>query len=216
LGASGYRQLLERGYRRFGQQLFRPACKVCHECISLRVIVPRFRLTASYRRILRQNANIRAELHPVFASSAHVQLLNRYQAFMHANRGWDLRAYDLGSYREAFIIGADGFAKQWLYMEGAELRGVALMDEVPQAISLVYFFYDPEWRDRSPGTFSILTQLLYAQQQDLQYAYLGYAVERCQSLRYKGRFRPHEVLVHAGSDDGIPRWRELDFLSGPV
>ena len=80
------------------------------------------------------------------------------------------------------------------------------MDVARGAISLVYFFYDPDWRADSPGTFSILNQLLYAKSAGIDYAYLGYWIDECQSMRYKGRFYPREVLAKYPAADESPVW----------
>ena len=44
--------LLLRGWRRFGPAYFRPACKLCTECQSIRLDVHRFDTTDSQRRAL--------------------------------------------------------------------------------------------------------------------------------------------------------------------
>ena len=202
-----YGDLLARGYRRFGWQVFRPVCSSCTQCRSLRVVLPQFALNASDRRVLHNNEHIRVELHPLFATREHVELYNRYQAFMHEHRGWDPRAATISSYRDSFLSGPAELGRQWLFFEADQLIGVALMDRVPDAISLVYFFHEPTWRARSPGRFSILKQLLYAKEQGLQYAYLGYWIERCGSMNYKNRFRPHEILAEYVPDEGTPVWK---------
>lgn len=46
--------LVERGWRRFGPEYFRPICVGCMECVSLRVPVRRFDLTKSQRRVVRK------------------------------------------------------------------------------------------------------------------------------------------------------------------
>ena len=112
----------------------------------------------------------------------------------------------LDSYRLEFLSGASNSGRQWLYFDKDKLVGVALMDEAPGAISLVYFFYHPGWRASSPGTFSILNQILYAKASNLQYAYLGYWIESCQSMSYKGRFQPRQILIGYPKNDAAPAW----------
>lgn len=215
LTAAEYSELLASGYRRFGWQIFRPACPACAACRSLRVLVSEFKPGLSERRILRKNATIRAELHPLFASREIVDLYNCYQRFMCAHRGWSLQQCDREAYVDAFLTGAVSHGRQWLYFDGSQLIGVALMDEVPDAISLVYCFYHPDWRPRSPGTFSILNQILYAQATNRKYAYLGYWIHDCQSMKYKIRFRPHEILREYPPDGEQPIWeRSIAELSG--
>jgi arginyl-tRNA--protein-N-Asp/Glu arginylyltransferase len=201
-----YEDLLARGYRRFGWQVLRPACPNCFQCRSLRVLVQHWRASRSEARVLRKNQGIRAELHPLFVTREHIQLHNLYHRFMHQHRGWPLQTLDPNAFRDQFLSGAVNVGRQWLYFEEDRLIGVAMMDAAPRSISLVYFFYDPGWRARSPGTFSILNQLLYAQSSGLDYAYLGYWIEACPSMSYKGRFRPREILSEYPNEESAPVW----------
>jgi len=198
--------LLERGYRRFGWQVFRPACRNCRKCRSVRIAVQQFNPNGSERRVLRKNEGIRAELHPLFASREHLALYNEYHRFMHQHRGWPLQQITASGYNQEFLTGASDAGSQWLYFDAGRLVGVSLMDEVPGAISLIYFFYDPAWRGQSPGTFSILNQLLYAKSRGLEYAYLGYWVDECPSMHYKGRFHPRQILVDYPAEDEPAVW----------
>jgi arginyl-tRNA--protein-N-Asp/Glu arginylyltransferase len=200
---------MERGYRRFGMQVFRPACGACIECRSMRIPVQEFSPTGSQRRVLRQNRHIRAELHTAYVTAGHVELFNVYHQFMGGHRGWPVQHVDAETYHRDFVLDPARTGRQWLYFDeenGDKLVGVALMDEVPGAISLVYFYYDPAWRGQSPGTFSILNQLLYAKAAGLEYAYFGYWVKGCQSLAYKSRFTPHEILLGLPADDEPAVW----------
>lgn len=201
-----YADLLARGYRRFGWQVFRPACPRCSQCRSVRLLPQQWRPSSSELRVLRKNENIRAELHPLFVTREHLDLYNRYHQFMHQHRGWPLQQTTPASYRDEFLSGALKLGRQWLYFDQDRLVGVAIMDEAPAAISLVYYFYDPDWRELSPGTFSILNQLRYAKEQGLEYAYLGYWIDACPSMSYKGRFRPREILSVYPTEDESPVW----------
>ena len=206
MSASEYADLLARGYRRFGSQVFRPACANCDKCRSVRVLAGEFIPNGSERRVLRKNEGIRAELHPPFATREHVALYNLYHGFMREHRGWPHREATMDSYRENFLTGASELGRQWLYFEGSRLVGVAFMDEAIEAISLVYFFYDPAWRAKSPGTFSILKQLMHAKAANIPYAYLGYWIESCPAMSYKGRFRPRQILREYPADGAPAVW----------
>jgi arginyl-tRNA--protein-N-Asp/Glu arginylyltransferase len=207
MSSAEYSQLLARGWRRFGWQLFRPTCPRCRECRSIRVLAQQFSPTAGQRRVLRKNEAVRAELQPLFAARETVDLYNRYQSFMHEHRGWGLQRATNATYREMFISGPAELGRQWLYFERDRLIGVAIMDEVPQAVSLVYFFHDPEWRAQSPGVFSILNQIRYAGSQGMQHAYLGYWIKDCQSMNYKNRFAPYEMLENYLGEKDEPIWQ---------
>jgi arginyl-tRNA--protein-N-Asp/Glu arginylyltransferase len=58
----------------------------------------------------------------------------------------------------------------------------------------MYFYYDPDERQRSLGTFNVLSVIAAARERRVAHVYLGYYVDGCGSLEYKGRFRPNEVL----------------------
>jgi len=210
LSGSEYVKLLSRGWRRFGWQLFRPACPKCRECRSIRVLAQEFHATAGQRRVQRKNEAIRAELHPLFIVRETVDLFNRYQRFMHEHRGWELQRASAASYRDMFLSGPNALGKQWLYFSDDKLVGVAMMDEVaPEAASLVYFFHDPDWRSQSPGVFSVLTQIEYAKVRRFPYAYLGYWIKECQSMNYKNRFAPYEMLDEYVKEEDSPVWRKI-------
>jgi arginyl-tRNA--protein-N-Asp/Glu arginylyltransferase len=59
----------------------------------------------------------------------------------------------------------------------------------------VYTFFDPELKSDSLGTYSILKQVEYCRDHDLQYLYLGYYVAESQHKQYKSRFKPNERLI---------------------
>src|SRR5439155_463579 len=76
----------------------------------------------------------------------------------------------------------------------AGLVGVGLADETPFSLSAVYCYHDPAREKLSIGTYSVLQTIEYARRKGLRHVYLGYRVEGCISLRYKGRFQPQESL----------------------
>ena len=204
-----YADLLARGWRRFGWQFFRPACPRCRECRSVRVLTQEYTASASQRRVMRKNETVRAELHPLFAVREILQLHNSYQYFMHQHRGWELQQTSMAGYHDMFLSGPVELGRQWLYFSGDRLIGVAMIDLACDAVSLVYFFHDPEFRAQSPGIFSVLTQLDFARTQGMRYAYLGYWIKDCGSMNYKNRFHPYEILDGYVTEEESPLWRRF-------
>ena len=203
-----YEDLLARGYRRFGRQIFRPACPRCEQCVSIRVLVDRFEPSRSQRRVVRRNRDVEAIREPAYVADAFVELYNRYHSFMAETRGWRHDRISRSDYFDSFVAGGQAFAWQWLFLRRGRLVGVALMDETPAATSLVYFFHEPSWRPDSPGVFSILTQLEYSKSRGKRYAYPGYWIEANRSMSYKSRFRPFETLAAHPVSDERPLWSE--------
>ena len=58
----------------------------------------------------------------------------------------------------------------------------------------------------SLGTYNVLCALQYAKRRRLAHLYLGYRVEGCLSLKYKGRFLPQERLRGRVDPPMAPRW----------
>ena len=68
-----------------------------------------------------------------------------------------------------------------------------------EGLLALHFSNNPAERHRSLGTYNALSILASARERGLPHVYLGYYVEGCRSLDFKGRFRPNEVLSGHGS-----------------
>ena len=84
--------------------------------------------------------------------------------------------------------------------------GVGVFDATPQALSAVYFYFDPELEWRSPGTLNVLWLVAEARRRALRFLYLGYYVAGSRSMAYKAGFGPHQLLGRDGRFvPGAPR-----------
>ena len=72
------------------------------------------------------------------------------------------------------------------------LLAVAVTDLVPDALSAVYTFYDPDESDRGLGTLGVLRQLEWAARDGWGHLYLGYWIAGHAKMHYKRRFGPME------------------------
>jgi len=194
-----YMERLEHGWRRFGRVLFRPSCPSCQMCWSLRVPVDRFRPSRSQRRAWNVNQrDVTIRIAAPTATFAKIDLFERYHEHQHAFKQWPpTEAHGLERFTDNPFR-----TEEWCYHVGDRLVAVGYVDVLPGGLSAIYFYYDPQERHRSLGTFNILAILEAARHRNLPHVYLGYYVEGCRSLEYKARFRPNEVLK---GDD----WRAL-------
>ncbi len=87
--------------------------------------------------------------------------------------------------------------EEWCYYIDDNLVAVSYIDPLPDGLSGVYFFLDPDYYKHSLGTWIALTMIDRAKAASMPYVYLGYYVEGCRSMEYKDRFAPNEIL---GSD----------------
>ncbi|MCA9584374.1 MAG: arginyltransferase [Myxococcales bacterium] len=200
--------LLVRGWRRFGFDYFRPACAGCAECQPTRVVVDGFVPTRSQRRAIAGARGWEAHLERPIVDRERLELHARWHADREVARAWSPTDLDAEGY--ALQLAWPHPAARELSFRDAErghrLVGVGLCDETPDALSAVYFFFDPEYGRASPGVVNVVTTLEIARAAGKSHVYLGYRVDGCPSLAYKGRFKPQERLVGAPADDEEPRW----------
>ncbi|HWE40369.1 MAG TPA: arginyltransferase [Isosphaeraceae bacterium] len=200
--ASYTRRLLE-GWRRFGSVTFRPRCRACSACRSLRVDVARFRPDRSQRRAWKRNeSDVTLLVGEPAVDAARLDLYRRFHAHQQAAKGWPGSGGDPDSYRLTFVDNPFP-TREWRFELGGKLVGVGYVDELPVGLSAIYFFHDPDHRDRSLGTWNVLRLLDHARSLGLPHLYLGYHVAGCRSLAYKARFAPNQALDPNGT------WRDF-------
>ena len=202
--AADYLGRLKAGWRRFGGMLFRPRCPACRACQSLRVLVDRFRTNRSQKRAFKTNAGqVELVIGEPSVSRAKLRLYDAYHAYQTETKGWpEHPAKDIESYSQSFVENPIP-TEEWCYYLDQQLIGVGYVDCLPEGLSAIYFFYDPAFRQRSLGTFNVLSLLAESAQRRLPHLYLGYYVEGCQSLAYKCTYAPNQIL----GPDGL--WRDF-------
>lgn len=195
LTRSEYAVRLDQGWRRFGHAMFRPVCAACRMCRSIRVPAATFCPDRSQRRAWNTNRrDVTIAIDTPAITPAKRALYQKYHRYQHAARDWPSPG---DSDIETFVD--NPFAtEEWSYWTNGRLLGVGYVDVVAAGLSAMYFYYDPDERRRSLGTFNVLSVLSAARERGLPYVYLGYYVEGCRSLEYKNRFRPNEILTGAG------------------
>ncbi len=201
LSPAQYAKKMDEGFRRFGHDLFRPRCPSCNACQALRIDVARFRPDRSQRRCLKRNRDdVRREIVTPEVTDATLDLSQRFHDARALTKGWSSHDRDPFIHRLSFVENPFA-ASEWRYFLGDELIGVGYVDDLPTGLSAVYFLHEPGLSERSLGTYNVLSMIDEARLRRLPHVYLGYYVDGCQSLEYKARFRPNEILT----DDG--RWR---------
>lgn len=186
--------LVERGWRRFGNYYSRPQCQNCKDCLNLRIDVKNYVFSKSAKRAFKKASPIRYVVQSPTISTEHLKLYDKYHRFMEQKRGWQYYALKPQSYHELYVSGAHNFGKEVLYFFEDKLIGVDLIDFLDDGISSIYFYYDPDFEKFSLGRLSLYEQILLAKEYNLDWIYLGYYVENCQSLKYKALYKPYQIL----------------------
>lgn len=193
LGA-GYRLLLDRGYRRHGFHVYRPDCANCQECKILRLPVATFAPTRSQKRVWKKGQSVfRVENGPPSYSREKEQLYCKYLACQHGS----CDDMDPCRYSDFFVSSFLATTEELRLYAGDQLVGLGIFDVVGDALSSVYFFFDPDYARYSPGTFSILAEIELCKARGLSHYYPGYFISACHAMNYKARFGPAEVKLPA-------------------
>lgn len=200
LSPAAYSALVDQGFRRSGEYVYRPGCPHCDACQSLRIPVAEFVPSRRHRRCLAANARLRIHVVPPTFRDEHFRLYKRYIEQRHA--GSQMANPTPNQYLE-FLTASWAQTVFYEFREDDRLLAVSVVDELSYGLSAVYTFYEPELPKRSLGTLAILWLINETRQLGLRYLYLGYWIAECRQMRYKSDFRPHEVYTQA-------QWRRAE------
>lgn len=205
-------EMLSRGWRRFGPCYFRPACRACDECVTLRVLSDRFAPSKSQRRAARKGARLRRVVGRPIVDDARLALYAKWHADRESVRDWPASEQSAERYSLDFAFPHPAAREVAFYDDaaGGKLVGLGLCDETPHAMSAAFFFYDPDYAGDSLGVVNVVTLIDDAKQRGIPHVYLGYRVMGCASLRYKAGYGPHELLVGRPERDEATVWRPAD------
>ncbi|XP_060896619.1 arginyl-tRNA--protein transferase 1 isoform X4 [Labrus mixtus] len=94
-------------------------------------------------------------------------------------------------------VGYGSFHQQY-WLDG-RIVAVGVIDILPTCVSSVYLYYHPDFASLSLGSYSALreisfTRQLQKQSPKLSYYYLGFYIHSCPKMRYKGQYRPSDLL----------------------
>lgn len=194
-----YGDLVRHGFRRSGVYTYRPWCDACQACVPVRIPVERFEPDRSMRRTWKRNQNLEATELKLAFHQDHYELYRRYQHVRHTGGGMDGDSQD--QYTQ-FLLQSRVDTRLVEFREAGVLRMVSIIDCLPDGLSSVYTFFDPDLDHSSLGSFGILWQVEACRRIKRPYLYLGYWIRDCNKMSYKRRFRPLEGLVSEN-------WREL-------
>ena len=179
--------LLKSGFRRSGKTIYKPHCRNCNACVSVRIPAREYQPNRAQKRCFKKNRDVYTTMVPSKFSEEHFQLYSQYQSWRHTGDIMDHR--DPERYNE-FMVESSIETVFIEYRLDEKLIGLSVCDLPDDGMSAVYTFFDPHMQNRSLGTFAIMTQLDYVRKMELDWLYLGYWIEDCRKMSYKTNFKP--------------------------
>ena len=198
-----YNELIQIGFRRDGDVLYRPICLLCQSCLSSRVQVAHFIANRTQKKLLNLNKNITTQWQSTVYNTEHEDLYIKYLQHRHEKTN---SLHTLKRYYAQLVGQTSVDTKTLEFRLDNKLVMVSIIDKVHDGISSVYTFYDTHNPQRSFGTFNILWQIQWAVQHQISWVYLGYWIKQSPKMNYKSRFQPLE-LFHQG------KWTAFDKIN---
>lgn len=189
-------KFLAHGYRRNGNSMYNMRCPECSLCVPIRIRPEEFRPNRNQRRVLKKNKDIKTGIAPLTMSGENLAVLQKFLKQRFSGGSSDAEGYYTG-----FFITSIARCFEIRYRIDEELVGVAVVDGSADWLNAVYFYFNPDYSDRSLGTYNILHLVNFCQNQKIDFLYLGYWIDGLKGMDYKKCFRPHELFI-----DGC--WRE--------
>jgi len=164
----------------------------------VRIPVRDFIATRSQRRAWERHAELGSQAQPLKFRLEHYALYLRYQSKRHSGGGMDNDSRDQYSH---FLLQSRVDTRLVEFRDEGQLVMVSIVDYLPDGLSSVYTFFEPERRG-SFGTYNVLWQIEACRALGLPYLYLGYWIRESPKMAYKSRFMPIEGFSGGG-------WRRL-------
>ena len=189
-----YDRLINNGFRRSGDHIYRPHCDDCKACISIRIPCDTFTPSKQQKRCAKKGLRFSQRLQPACFDQQHYELFERYINARHTDG--DMYPTSEKQYRE-FLL-SDWLNTQFLDLlepTTGNLVACLVFDEISSGTSAIYSFFDPDYSQFSPGRLLVLKLVNITRQKQLEYVYLGYWIKNCRKMSYKGEYRPIECFT---------------------
>lgn len=184
--------LSELGFRRSGEYVYRPNCENCNACIATRIPIKNFKLSRNQKRTWKRNQDLTVNIRRAEFDQEHFDLYERYIAARHSGGGMDNPTPE--SYMQ-FLTSEWSETYFFEFRLDEQLAAIAVVDKLEKSYSAVYTFFDPDLSHRSLGRFAVLYEIEHARQENLDFLYLGYWIEKCQKMNYKQDYQPQEHFI---------------------
>ena len=187
-----YSWLMANGFRRSNDQIYKPYCENCNACKSLRVVLEDFTPSKSQKRLLKKNQSFEVKISETATANYYPLYENYINTIHHDGSMFPATTTQFESFTKSTVTNQI-FVETW---DKDILISVAVTDVLTDALSAVYTFYHPDYKNRGLGVFSILNQINLSLKLGKKYVYLGYQIDECQKMNYKNKYFPYQELIN--------------------
>lgn len=207
-----YEALMLNGWRRSGSYFYRPINhKTCCPSYTIRLLASSFVPSKSQKKALKGIAKlshcIEISTERSSFSLEKFELYKKYQMAVHGDEESEISHQSfqrflvdspLNSPNANPTLNLQYGTYHQLYRLQGELIAVGVVDLLPSGLSSVYLFYDPNKRDLSLGKYSAMKEIEFCTSFGFEFYYMGYYIHNCEKMRYKGEYKPSELLCPSG------------------
>ena len=137
-----------------------------------------------------------------YQMTVHKELKSRWSHQSH--KRWLCSGLEQRTSRQGGKIQKLGTHHQCYRLDG-KLIAVGVLDLMPQCVSSVYLFYDPDYEHWQLGKLSAMREIGLTIEGQYRYYYMGYYIHSCVKMRYKGAYAPSYLL-----DPESLEWNSFD------
>jgi len=185
-------ELWAQGWRHFGPRFFRYSLMWQDDewkrVVSLRVPLSDWSPSKSQRRTLRKNEDLEVQISGANPNEEACVLFEAHKQRFRSNVPDDLSDF-LGDAPN----GCPGPCLQVEVKSEGRLLAVSYLDLGVTSCSSIYGVFEPEESSRRLGIFTMLQEMLYAKEAEMDYYYLGYACIENSPYDYKKEVGPQEI-----------------------
>jgi arginyl-tRNA--protein-N-Asp/Glu arginylyltransferase len=184
---------LAEGWRLLGRSVVRHNFSMCRgkicRTIPLRVRLQGLVFSKSQRQLMRRHDHLRVQYGPIQTTPARQALFER-----HSKRFYERRPESIASFlsNQAHRVPVPGM--ECTVYDGPDLVAASYFHLGDQAVSGTYCIYDPDLKNLSLGTYTMLLELAKARDMGKLYYYHGYCYDVPSAFDYKLNLNQLEAM----------------------
>ena len=191
--------LTQNGFRRSGQLVYRPHCSSCSACIPVRIPLRDFQHNKGQARTFKRGLQLAVSEHTPSCTDEYYDLYQRYICAHHADGS--MYPPSIQQFKDFLTLDLS-FTRFFEFRLNGQLMAVAVSDVLPDGLSAVYSFYEPDDKYFSLGRQTVLWQIEHARQLGYPTCTLATGFRDCKKMSYKIDYQPLQAFI----DD---YWRPL-------